>query len=306
MILKEYALDPTIIKNWDKCRAFIEPFGITTGRQISGYPKFKDWKSLLLNNLEVLPKEKLKIVEYLKIKRGDNNSFIKKSRLYNKTKNWITNVEEEQNNLPFHAVISSKNSTYTHENFIVDDEFSDLHDLMETSVDVPICRSVLELTNHITPLLDQSRTIIFVDPYFVGTKKKYLNPLKDFLVKIVSNPLGLSRVSIQYHHNDGGTISNPTDTYNVDEIINEWRVKILPIIPSDFTIQFHMWPFKDLHNRYILTDVYGVSYGRGLSEDNTGFADEDEILGLGLEVWRARYEKYLNNAPEHYLELSKE
>jgi len=305
VILKEYALDPTLINNWDKCRAFLGPFGVENGRQVSSFPKYKKWKDLLIRNLDAKPKEKLMIVEYLTNKRNSEKSFVTKSRTYINSKEWLKNADIEQSSNPFQAVISTENNTYNHNNFISDNDFSDIHALMEANVNAPICRNVRELTRHIIPLLDQSRTIIFVDPYFYGTKNKFLDPLTQFLKIIANNPQGLKRVSIQYHHNDGGTIANPTDIHNIDDIVKRWGEKIQSILPENVAIQFHMWPFKDLHNRYILTDVYGVSYGRGLSKDNSGFADKDEILGLGLEVWRERFGNFLNNVAEPYMELSK-
>ena len=261
----------------------------------------------MVRNLNVRPKEKLLIVEYLTRKRNNEKTFINKSRLYINSKEWIENAYKEQNNEPFQAVISTNNNIYTHDNFIGEDEFSDLHELMDANVNVPICRNVQELTHHVTPLLDQSRTIIFVDPYFYGTKKNLLEPLEEFLKIIANNPFRLKRISIQYHHNDGGTISNPQNTYDLEKIKSDWGERILSILPEDTNIQFHMWPFRNLHNRYILTDVYGVLYGRGLSKNNSsGFGDEDEILGLGLKTWRDRYDKFFNTAPESYMVLSKE
>ncbi len=303
MILKEYGLNPKIIDNIDRCGRFLGPFGVDRGRQISGFPNYKDWKSTLKQNLSCGPKEKKSILAYLRKKRERENAFLKIKRVYKNRESWIENAEREQSTNPFQAVISLENKTYTQDNFISDIDFSDLHDLMEANVNVTICRNVQQLTHHLKPLLDQSRTIIFVDPYFNGTKKKFLNPLEEFLTIIGNNPHGLKRISIQYHHNDGGAISNPSDTHVLEKIKSDWGKRILSILPESVEIQFNMWPFRNLHNRYILTDVYGVSYGRGLSEDNSGFADEDEILGLGLKPCSDRYDKFLNTAPEPYMVL---
>jgi len=306
LILKEYALDPIVINDWNSCVMYMSSFGVTHGRQISGFPKYKNWKSTLKQNLDCGPRTKQKINVYLRKKKERENAFLKSDRLYINSEPWVENAEREQSTKPFQAVISLENKTYTQDNFISDKDFSDLHDLMEANVNVTICRNVQQLTHHLKPLLDQSRTIIFVDPYFNGTKKRFLNPLEEFLTIIGNNPHGLKRISIQYHHNDGGAISNPSDTHVLEKIKSDWKERILSILPESVEIQFHMWPFRNLHNRYILTDVYGVSYGRGLSEDNSGFADEDEILGLGLKAWRKRYDEFLNTAPGAYMVLSKE
>jgi len=280
---------------------FLNSFGVSHGRQISEFPKYKDWKSTLKRYLNCGPREKKRIEVYLRKKREREKAFLKTNRLYKNSDSWIENANREQSNNPFHAVISSKNEFFCYDNFIPENEFSDIHELMESSVDVPICRTVSELTNHVEPLLDQSRSIIFVDPYFHGTKSKFLEPLGEFLNIIGNNPHGLKRGCIQYHHNDGGSIGYPNDVYDEEQIKVDWAEKINMLIPSGVEIQFHMWPFRVMHNRYILTDVYGVQYGQGLSKDNSGYSDEDEILGLGMVPWNARFDKYLNHAAEPYM-----
>ena len=37
LILKEFALDPNLIKDWDSCRLFLMPFDIYQGRQLSEF-----------------------------------------------------------------------------------------------------------------------------------------------------------------------------------------------------------------------------------------------------------------------------
>lgn len=303
MILKEYALDPTIIYNWDRCRAFMGLFGVEYGRQVSGFPKYKNWKNMLLQNLNVLPKEKARIIEYINIKKNRNKAFLKKSRLYKRDEQWPENAIRENSKSPFQAIIIGDKS-YHCENVVYDDECSEFHPLLAASVSVPICRNVTELTMHVTPLLDQSKRILFVDPYFYGTNSKFLRPLRQFARIISKNPLSLNRISIEYHHNNGGSVGFPTKQHKLAVINVNWKNKIESNLPSAIEVKFYMWDFRDLHNRYILTDIYGVQYGRGLSEDTSGFADEDEILGLDIETYKLRWKKYTNNAPIPYMVCS--
>ena len=63
LILKEFALDPNLIKDWDSCRLFLMPFDIYQGRQLSEFPDLRLWKDLIIKGLDkdrVGPKQRKK------------------------------------------------------------------------------------------------------------------------------------------------------------------------------------------------------------------------------------------------------
>ena len=48
---------------------YMSSFGVTHGRQISGFPKYKNWKSTLKQNLDCGPRTKKRINAYLRKKK---------------------------------------------------------------------------------------------------------------------------------------------------------------------------------------------------------------------------------------------
>ena len=83
MILKEYAIDPSLIKDWDSCRLFLMPFDLYQGRQVSEYLNLKTWKSLIQKGMvkeNVGPKQRKRIVNYIRYK-NNSKAFIKRNSL---------------------------------------------------------------------------------------------------------------------------------------------------------------------------------------------------------------------------------
>ena len=108
-------------------------------------------------------------------------------------------------------------------------------------------------------------------------------------------------IDIQYHHNNGRTINN-NNPYDVDRMKIKWSEKINPLIPKNLKVKFFMRQYEEkLHNRYILTDIYGVAYGKGFAVEGDGFNEKDEILGLGMNIWKESFDDFYIDAPEPYM-----
>jgi hypothetical protein len=65
-------------------------------------------------------------------------------------------------------------------------------------------------------------------------------------------------------------------------------------LPRNVTIEFVRWKQRDggekLHNRYILTDLGGVSFGVGLDEGKAG--ETDDLLLLPRTQYERRWSQY--------------
>ena len=291
MILKEFALDPNLIKDWDSCRLFLMPFDIYQGRQLSEFPDLRLWKDLIIKGLDkdrVGPKQRKKIVEYIKSKKN-SHTFIKRSSLYKKQQEWLDNCKRENEIKPFNAVVY-KGKESEIDNFLSDTDFTPEHPLMSASVGRPICRKVEDLTTHLIPLIDQSKEIIFVDPYFRADKSNYLKPIEKFMKIISRNPKNIKRNKIAFHHNDGGM--DIKSRFSPNDIMQKWKEKLTPIVPQDIKLELFIWERKKMHNRYVFTEIMGVQYGHGLGEGTDSLNNEDEITPLDHETYRARREKF--------------
>jgi hypothetical protein len=69
-------------------------------------------------------------------------------------------------------------------------------------------------------------------------------------------------------------------------------------IPAGLTVEFRRWRERPcgekLHNRYLLTDIGGVSFGIGLDEGSSG--ETDDIALLVRSGYLIRWDQYAGKA----------
>ena len=252
-MLHEYALDPSVLTNWDSFRYFIENFGVSKGRMISKYPK-KMWKQMVKESCEKYcrPIELLKVINYLE-KMDDK--FLQTQCKFEPSLSWFVNAET--NRSAFHAVISNENPNH-HENVIVADDIQYDSPLWNAPREKPVLRTSREMAACAEKLLVNAKEILFVDPHFDPSARRYLNTLKAFMEKI-PEPGKLKR--IEYH------ISKKLSAVFFRDELYE---NVPSILNRDVSITFIRWEKADkgdsLHPRYILTDRGGIRIEHGLDE----------------------------------------
>ena len=78
--------------------------------------------------------------------------------------------------------------------------------------------------------------------------------------------------SIEYHTGDSNKDTNA--------FASEMEKSIRPHLPSATTLTVVRWRENELHNRYILTDRGGVTFGTGLDIDDSAVPSEDTVTLL--------------------------
>ena len=77
------------------------------------------------------------------------------------------------------------------------------------------------------------------------------------------------------------------------------HTKLTRLIPNGMRVSFVRWSEKDggqpLHNRYILTELGGVSFQHGLDDGKKG--DTDDVALLDRESYELRWAQYAGDAP---------
>jgi hypothetical protein len=285
-MLYEYALEPELLNNWKDFRYFIEKFGVSNGRLISRYPS--SWKKMVYEAAaQCPPMEKKRIEEKLKLL--ENRVLVTRVSEWNEDLTWISNTIEEHSKRPFHAIIARENSN-NHNRILVADELDNEHPLMQSPTNFAITRTAEEMALCVRNLLLFSKKIIFIDPYFSPSSKRHIRPLSEFL-KIVLEAIatGLSKsVELVYH------------TSNFQSEISfkkHCKTKLPKLIPKGLTLNLVRWNKKQLHNRYILTDIGGVSFETGLDDNNFGASTEkDDVNILGEERYQELWQLF-NSKP---------
>jgi hypothetical protein len=114
--------------------------------------------------------------------------------------------------------------------------------------------------------------------------------LEAFLADVIEKRQGLSPTRIEIHIGD-----NASADYFKDEC-----ARCLPsILPQGMQVRIIRWRQKEggetLDNRYILTEIGGVSFGVGLDDGADG--ETDEVTLLEDKTYRFRWAQFAGSEP---------
>jgi len=254
-MIYEFAISPSLCSNFQDLKFFLATFGGEHGRLFSDIPR-KKWIRLARAS----------------IKHSDNGQVMKKrlvvgsERLSRKAIYCRNSVPEPESDLwldhaiaahkdrPFQAILTDCYDGDEECVFRNDQEFTE-HGRWNIPLDKRIERSPHIMIEAITPMLDCAREVVLVDRNFDPDKyrwRPFLIELATFLSKRNFSP---SIKKIDYH--SGDKISEE----HLKFLCGKYLLKDLP---PDIKINFFIWPWDQLHDRYILTDVGGVDFGIGL------------------------------------------
>ena len=290
-MIYEYALEPALVASWHdllKSRFFIEKFGFGTGRVVSRYPK--KWRKLVWEAFEAISgatasqgdKERIQELLVRLMEPGVKRS---PECLWDNTRDWLANAENEHARKPFHAILARDNPR-NNANVIREADI-----LAGTAVDwdVPVTmtvpRNAEEMATCVAPMLRCATKILFVDPHFRATEERFRKPLAAFLRAVDTRA---SEITLELHTADRA------DKPSWTEFRRECEDKLPPVLPAGMPLSVYRWKEREggekLHNRYILTDIGGVQFGVGLDEGEPGTTDD--IARLSADTFRKRFEDY--------------
>ena len=279
-MIREYGLEPSLLSNWNDFRYFIEKFGVPQGRLISRFPR--DWKRCVYESLVGCG-----VIERKRIEEGLVNIdklLFKRHSEWNNEVMWLENAEQEHARKPFHAIIAKTNPrslTYVLEA----DSLTDANPLWKTQRCMIITRSPESIAGCARTLIQVSKIIKLVDPYFAPGELRYRQTL-DAICSCFSPHASGTHLRFEIHVKDGS--QSP-------QYYQSLCHKVLPpLVPNTFQVHVMQWKEisggEKLHNRFILTDKGGLSFGVGLDSGEEGHSDEVQLLEE--DVSRTRFSQY--------------
>ena len=292
-MVHEYALEPELVASWhDRMRGrfFIDKFGSDTGRVVSRYPK--NWKRQVWEAFDQTFNGTLSEKEKA---RGRIEELIKqfaipmtrRSGLPDDDPHWLVNAEKEHERKPFHAILAHDNPRQNTNVMLEDDVLDRKAERWDAPSTRSIPRTAEDMAACIAPLLRCATKILFVDPHFRATEERFRKPLAAFL-RIVDTRA--SQITVELHTADR------KDKPNRQEFQKECKDKLPSVIPEGLTLTVRRWKERDggekLHNRYVLTDIGGVSFGIGLDEGDPGTTETDDVSRLSADTYNQRWNDY--------------
>ncbi len=286
-MIYEFVIEPDVLhrasRSYRDSRDLINKFRVGEPNVISNYPEFKKFKSVTyksspaeLSDLDMMRLDELIdfVGEALKVKR---------SAPYDKGAPWIDNVKREEQRVHFdHVLTEEQRSAFSSTTLQQLFEGVPLHPRQ-----LLVRRQVDGMVAAVGNMLRLATEIVFVDPY-VRTYPDSWNPLVSFVrASLDGSPCKQRDVRVLYWHNpERGSPS-------VHKLVKKFRHE-QPELAGSCNLEFiaikEIEGREKIHNRYILTDIGGVSFGVGLAEESE--SHQDDVVLLDADIYRVRWQQY--------------
>lgn len=295
-MLYEYAVEPELASTWHDRKegaVFRGSFGLDKGRVVSRYPKH--WKRLVWEAFRGQGEIQRKRMEEVLARLSE--VMVAREAPYDGTRSWLENAQAEHARWPFRAVLACTNQ-HGGRDVITPDGLDEDEPRWVAPTGMPVPRAPIALAAAVAPMLRAASEIIFVDPHFSPTKSRYISTIEAFLKAVFDGrPLPQPR-RIEIHHANGDIEPNYFRT--------QCESQLSPIIPSGVRVRIVRWNERSsgekLHNRYILTDLGGVTFGIGLDGPEGDAGQTEDLNRLGREQYAVRWRQYAGPNPAFKLE----
>lgn len=258
-MLREYAIDPAVVtSDINVLQRFYSEFGAENGRVIAEVPLrwFQSFKTEL-DKLGLRPIEKTKYLE--KINKKMKTTLISRGdRRLTEDESWISHVVTIHNREQFNAILSDNDDInrqiYNYQRMI---EFTPNNWEIEHSTSVEPTAD--DIVNTVQTSISLSTQFMFIDQYFNIIEDRFRNPFFKFISKIKNNRARTNRIQLHLCE------QNDMKRRDIERSMND---HLVPFLTDGFVVEVHIWPNQYIHDRFILTNKVGYSYGHGISSGN--------------------------------------
>lgn len=288
-MIYEFAVSPELFSDISEIKFLFQSFGFEEGRLISDIPK-NEWKRAVQKAIKNSGQKEVrrKYMKEAAFKLFRKASYKRNQQPEQCGQNWIDYVMSAHEERPFRAVILDSNSPEPHDNVFINSEF-DLFDneLWNVPKDIIIERQAKKMIDAIKPFIDCSNEIILVDRNFKPEERRFNNVLRELIDVVENRPFSPKINKLTFHVGD-----------QYEKVMERnCQRHILDLLPTNFKFEIVVWPKNDLHDRFILSNIGGVSFGQGLDEFN-GYGPKDVRVNiLSAESYKNWFGKCKSKSP---------
>lgn len=287
-MIHTYALEPELLVTWAKgeeYRFIHGSFGLGTPRAMLELPEFMEWKSKVLRAAAdgQLTELQYKRVEHL-LRIFDDHRYRRDDSIYDDLVSWLENAEQEHGRKPFRAILATDNPR-KHPAVAVSSRIDPHEPRWTCPTGANPARTPEALEALLRPMLSNCRALHLVDPHFGPENARHRNVLVALTRALPAN----TEIHVHCTVKREDPVVVPSLAF-----FEEAAAQIAPRLPPTITVRFVRWKEKKgsdrLHNRYVLTDLGGVSLGIGLDAGKPG--ETDDVLLLPHAQYRLRWKQY--------------
>jgi len=313
-MIYEFALEPDLVARWHDRKEYLffdEKFGLRSRRIVSTYPK--NWKKLVWEKFEASPaaddqNAKMRMTELIQFLW---QNAVKRPSSFPEITVWLERAEAEHAERPFHAIIATDNPR--NQPFVIHAKglIEKGHEKWQVPDHFPTLRSSKEIAEVISPLMRLCRRAILIDPYFNPNQIRFRDTLEAILFSCSKNIFGMTNVDVELHTSIdrffepwecGENRSSDQEHRVCRNLISDIQKRVAELVPEGIQLKVVIWKQNEggekLHNRYFLTDMFGVMFGTGSDASGNPDAEEtDDIVILEGGQYHTRYQQYAGSNP---------
>lgn len=283
-MIHAFAIEPELVATWGSLpefRHFREQFGLGTPRVLLEIPKFGDWRSAVIKAAQAKGLAALdgtRVVELVKLFQDHRHR--RADAPDDDLPTWLGNAEREHGRRTFAAILATNNPD-SHKAVLTPDKLVGSQVGWACTNGITCPRTAHHFANALAPMLTHCAVVHLVDPHFAPAEPRFF----DVLVAITDllSRVGVQRLRIHCGEKREGS-RLPLSQFNAE------AVPLAPKLASGFSVEFARWRKwsggEQIHNRYVLTDVGGVSFGTGLDSGHHGATDDLNVLTRDQYVLR--------------------
>lgn len=293
-MIHEFALDPALAAQWSDGREFQRysgKFGIGTPRALSRVP-VKHWRKLVWDAFDALAREwtgterqsRQQRLEAILLQSLEAGTARRSSA---NDCPWPDIAQREHSRRQFHAVLISAGARQFPARLpVLRDLAFDEDDGLWSPQPGLTPRRPAAMASALGPLLSFARTLRLVEPHFNPSTRKWRQTIEAMLARAVDRRTRDEMPEVEIHTCvsrgrglrplEGQTISEQLEKAQaIAEALNGW----VPQLPLSLRITTFFWAERvggpEFHDRFLLTDVGGLTFGKGFdATDGTHGADE--------------------------------
>ncbi len=297
-MLREYAVEPDLVPTWldrETGRYFLDNFGLGTPRIMSRYPR-KHWKRLVWAAWRASNdgKENEQTRMETLVQRLSEVMVKRRNAVWDPSRPWLDSAVEEHMRAPFHAVLARSNPA-GHDRILIAGDVDGRTPLWAVDHGDTIPRKAEAIAGAVGDMLRVATDIVFVDPHFAPHRRRFFDVLDACFGKCFEGRVAdVPRIRL---------FSSTRDENGEFEFFKKECRNRLPVTLPDGQeatirrLRERRPVGEKLHNRYILTELGGVSFGTGLDrEEALGHATDDLNL-LGRDQYERRWRQYASEPP---------
>ena len=295
-MIKEIAVEPEVMANWNHFRDIWADCGVSRGRLLVEYPP--DWRETVCRRaFEVNSTKAAGIMVRLKPGPGqtDPKRWIPTNRSYDKGREWLANAERHEPPNAFDVIVARANPR-SKSRVVVAGDFPKDQPPWKTGTQSEVPRTAAGLVSCAGCLLRVSTQLVMVDQNFDAREPRFLEPFKAF---VCARPKW-QRCELHVAH---PMANGRPDKQVLENRIYHMKQQLAPVIPTGCTLRVRFWyrrqDGKRLHPRFVMTEYGGLQYDYGLDEgDSTN--DTTIVSLMDADVWqtvRADYGLVAGTAP---------